>query len=351
MRQLENDAAKWRAVQARDRTADGQFVYSVKTTGVYCRPSCGARLANRANVRFYATPRDAERAGFRACKRCRPNAESIGHEQAAVVATACRLIERSPSAPGLEALAKSAGKSASQFHRVFKALTGVTPKDYALAHRSRQVQHKLAEGSTVTKTIYQAGFQSNARFYSTADKVLGMKPKKFRGGGAGVVIRFAVGQCSLGAILVAATPIGICAIALGDDPEALIKQLEDQFPRAKLVGGDAKFENWVAKVVGFIERPSAGLNLPLDIQGTAFQQRVWKMLCKVPCGKTTTYVQIAQRVGAPTAVRAVAGAIAANKIAVAIPCHRVVRTDGSLSGYRWGVARKKALIERERSQR
>jgi AraC family transcriptional regulator, regulatory protein of adaptative response / methylated-DNA-[protein]-cysteine methyltransferase len=345
---FQTDDERWNAVMRRDPTADGAFFYSVKTTGVYCRPRCAARLAKRENVRFHATAKDAERAGFRACKRCRPREASTGAAHAAAVARACQLIDQAGETPGLEALAKSVGLSASHFHRVFKALTGLTPKAYATAQRSQRVRGALLDSKTVTDAVYKAGFKSNGRFYATAPSMLGMRPVAFRAGGDGAFIRFAVGQSTLGAILVAASEKGVCSIALGDDPNALVKELQDRFPKAELVGGDARFEKWVAKVVGLVERPSAGLNLPLDVQGTAFQQRVWHLLRKIPCGETTTYAEIARRLGEPTAVRAVAGAIAANPIAVAIPCHRVVRTDGSLSGYRWGVERKAQLLERER---
>jgi AraC family transcriptional regulator, regulatory protein of adaptative response / methylated-DNA-[protein]-cysteine methyltransferase len=341
------DDQRWRAVVRRDASADGAFVYAVKTTGVYCRPSCASRRARRANVRFYETARDAERAGYRACKRCRPKEASRQEEQAAAVAKACRLIESADESPGLNELAASVGRSPSHFQRVFKSVTGVTPKAYAMANRARKTRSALAATKTVTAAIYKGGFKSNGRFYAASSKMLGMKPKAFQNGGEGAVIRFGVGQCSLGALLVAATEAGICAIALGDDPATLINELQEQFPKAELVGGDRKFEQWMAKVIGFVEHPSAGLDLPLDVQGTAFQQRVWQALCKVPCGTTTTYMQIARQIGRPDAVRAVAGAIAANKIAVAIPCHRVIRTDGSLAGYRWGVERKATLLKKE----
>ena len=344
---FDSDERRWQAVVERQPAADGAFVYSVKTTGVYCRPSCAARLARRENVRFHATPKDAERSGFRACKRCRPNQPIAKQSHEAAVANACRLIESAAELPGLESLAKSVGLSQSHFHRVFKALTGITPKTYATALRTKRVRHGLASGKSVTAAAYSAGFQSSSRFYAASWKMLGMTPKKYRAGGRGEKIRFAVGQCSLGSILVAATDKGICAVALGDDPSALVNDLHDRFRQSELIGGVAKFEKLVAQVIGFVERPSAGCNLPLDVQGTAFQQRVWQLLCKIPCGKTATYTQIARRLGRPSAVRAVASAIAANPIAVAIPCHRVIRTGGALAGYRWGIDRKAALLARE----
>jgi len=344
---FEDAAERWAAVIGRDRHADGHFFYSVRTTGVYCRPSCASRRARREHVRFHLTSADAERAGFRPCKRCRPNEPGLVEQRAAVVAAACRVIERAESPPSLDALAGDAGMSRFHFHRVFKSLTGVTPKRYAAAHRARRMREELAQRSTVTEAIYGAGFNSNGRFYATAPGVLGMTPTSFRSGGAGTSMHFAVGACSLGSVLVAATGTGVCAIFLGDDPDALVRELQDRFPVAELVGGDRDFEWLVTTAVGLVEAPAIGLDLPLDVRGTAFQQRVWQALRAIPTGSTASYTDIARRIGAPKAVRAVAGACAANPIAVAIPCHRVVRSDGALSGYRWGVERKRALLERE----
>ena len=344
-----DETERWAAVARRDAAADGQFFYSVSTTGVYCRPSCPSRRARREHVRFHSTVADAERAGFRACKRCRPNQPSLADERVLAVGRACRLIERADGLPALEALAKTAGLSRFYFHRVFKAVTGVTPKAYAAAHRARRVRDELTRQSTVTDAIYGAGFNSNGRFYAAAPGVLGMTPTRFRAGGAGESIRFAVGECSLGSVLVAATGKGVCAITLGDDPDALVRSLQDRFPHAHLVGGDAAFEGLVGKVVALVEAPATASDLPLDVRGTAFQQRVWQALRKIPAGSTASYADIARRLGAPTAVRAVAQACGANPVAIAIPCHRVVRQDGSLSGYRWGVERKRALLDREAS--
>jgi len=344
-----SDAARWDAVQRRERAADGVFYYSVRTTGVYCRPSCGARPARRENVAFHASCAEAESAGFRPCLRCRPDLPPLAERQAQLVAAACRLIEASEEEPSLDALAASAGMSRFHFHRVFKAQAGVTPKAYAGAVRAARVRAGLAQGAPVTDALYAAGFQSSSRFYAGADAMLGMAPARFRSGGAGEEIRFAVAACSLGAILVASTGRGICAILMGDDPEALVHDLQDRFPKARLVGADAGFERTVALVVGFVEAPRLGLDLPLDVRGTAFQQRVWEALRAIPAGVTVSYTELAQRIGSPNAVRAVAGACAANPVAVAIPCHRVVRNDGGLSGYRWGIARKRALIDREKN--
>ena len=344
---FKTDAERWAAVTRRDRDADGKFYYSVKTTGVYCRPSCAARLAKRENVAFHATTAAAERAGFRACKRCRPNEAAPEAVRADAIVRACRLIETAEEMPSLDALAAGAGMSRFHFHRVFKSVTGLTPKDYAAAHRAKRLRAELPKSHTVTEAIYDAGFNSSGRFYAEADRRLGMTPTRFRKGGADVTIRFAVGQCSLGAILVAASDKGVCAITLGDAPEKLVRELQDRFPNAQLVGADKAFEKLVAKVVGFVEAPSLGLDLPLDLRGTAFQERVWRALRNIPAGRTASYAEVAKRIGKPGAVRAVAQACAANEIAVAIPCHRVVRTDGELSGYRWGVERKRVLLQKE----
>ena len=344
---LVTDDERWAAIVRRDPAADGRFYYSVSTTGVYCRPTCAARLARREHVRFHLTCAEAEGAGFRPCKRCRPNEAPLAARQASAVARACRLIEAAEESPGLDALAAAAGLSRFHFHRVFKAVTGLTPKAYAAAHRANRVRDELTRSPTVTDAIYGAGFNSNGRFYATSSKVLGMTPTDFRAGAPGASIRFAVGECSLGSILVAASDQGICAILLGDDPDALARDLQDRFPKARLIGGDPGFERWVAEVVGFVEAPQLGLALPLDVRGTAFQQRVWRALSEIAPGSRASYAEIAGRIGAPRAVRAVAKACAANPLAVAIPCHRVVRHDGALSGYRWGVERKRALLARE----
>jgi AraC family transcriptional regulator of adaptative response/methylated-DNA-[protein]-cysteine methyltransferase len=342
-----SDDERYRAVRDRDTRADGAFLYSVRTTKVYCRPSCAARLANRENIAFHATPADAERAGFRPCKRCRPRDTSQAQRHAAAVTHACRLIEAAEIAPPLQELAAAVNLSAYHFHRVFKRVTGVTPKAYASARRSQRVATELKSAKTVTSALYEAGFNAPSRFYESTHARLGMTPTRYRAGGAGLEIKFAVGECSLGAILVAATPTGVCAILFGDEPSALIRDLEDRFPRADLQGGDAKFADTVAQVVAFVEKPGREFNLPLDIGGTAFQQRVWHALRRIPAGQTQSYADIAHAIGQPTAVRAVAQACGANAIAVAIPCHRAVRSDGAVAGYRWGIERKRALLARE----
>jgi AraC family transcriptional regulator of adaptative response/methylated-DNA-[protein]-cysteine methyltransferase len=338
---------RWATVLARDPAADGTFYYSVRTTGVYCRPSCAARTARPENVRFHSTREEAERAGFRPCKRCKPDQPSLAEQYTAKVTQACRIIDEADGTPALAKLAHRVGLSPYHFHRVFKRITGLTPREYGAARRARRVRSELCRRGTVTEAIMDAGYNSSSRFYEQSDAVLGMTPGAYRAGGANAEIRFATGECSLGVILVAASGRGVCAIMLGDDRNALARDLHNRFPNARLIGGDREFGRLVAKVVAFVEAPHIGLDLPLDIRGTAFQQRVWRALREIPAGSTATYTEIAKRIGAPRSVRAVAQACAANSLAVAIPCHRVVRSDGALSGYRWGVERKRALLRKE----
>lgn len=345
---FESEDDRWTAVQARDAAANGHFVYAVRTTGVYCQPSSTARLPKRENVEFFDTAEAAEAAGYRPSRRARSDQTSAATERATLVVRACRLIEASETPPQLDDLAIEVGMSPFHFHRLFKAETGLTPKAYSSAYRARKLREELSSpDASITDAIYGAGFNSNSRFYEASDQLLGMRARDYRAGGVGTVIRFAVGQCSLGAILVAQSQRGICAILLGDDPDALVRDLQDQFPKAEIIGCDDEFEQLIAEVVGFIEAPSIGLRLPLDVQGTAFQERVWRALREIPPGTTVSYAEIATRIGAPKAVRAVAQACATNHIAVAIPCHRVVRRDGDLAGYRWGVDRKRELLRRE----
>ncbi|EHD23001.1 MULTISPECIES: bifunctional DNA-binding transcriptional regulator/O6-methylguanine-DNA methyltransferase Ada [Brenneria] len=343
----QDDDARWLAVLTRDKAADGGFIYAVKTTGVYCSPSCASRRPKRENVLFFASADQAQAAGFRPCKRCRQGRLSREAQQAEQITRACRMIEQIAKPPALHALAQAVGLSPFHFHRLFKAITGVTPRQYANAHRQRQVRQQLAKNDAVTAVILDNGYSAAGRFYAASDAQLGMTPKTFQHKGRGMTIYFAVGACSLGDILVAESERGICAILLGEDPQQLVEELQEMFANAQLVGGDAAFERRVAQVVGFVDAPEIGLALPLDIRGTAFQQRVWQALRDIPIGETASYSDIAARIGSPAAVRAVAGACAANRLAVAIPCHRVVRHDGSLSGYRWGVARKSALLNKE----
>lgn len=338
---------RWRAVLERDRSSDDSFVYSVETTGVYCRPSCPSRRADPVNVRFHDSAAAAEKAGYRACLRCRPDEPSLHERHGRIVADACRLIERAETTPTLSVLAAAAGMSQHHFHRIFRSVTGVTPKAYAAAGRARDVRDRLAKGSSVTAAIHEAGFGSASRFYEQAQATLGMTPGTYRAGGVNAEIRFAFAPSTLGTLLVAATDKGICSISMGEDAQALLGDLERRFPRASLIAGDEAFGTLVADVVSLVEAPRSDVRLPLDIRGTAFQQRVWQALIAIPPGTTASYAEIARVIGAPSAVRAVAGACAANKLAVVIPCHRVVRSDGDVSGYRWGVERKRALLRRE----
>jgi AraC family transcriptional regulator of adaptative response/methylated-DNA-[protein]-cysteine methyltransferase len=344
-----SDEDRWTAVLRRDAQADGAFYYSVSTTGVFCRPSCPSRHPRRENVSFHQDIESAVKAGFRPCKRCKPDQAALDERHAEAVLKACRLIENAEMLPSLHELAQCAGMSSFHFHRIFKSVTGVTPKGYAASLRSQRVRKQIIQSASITQASYDAGFNSGSRFYAATSEILGMKPSNFRTGGAGLKIRFGVGECSLGSILVAATEKGICSIQLGDAPEKLVHELQDLFPRAELIGGDTDFEQWMAHVIAHVESPGTAIDLPLDIRGTVFQQRVWKALREIPAGSTVSYAELARRLDMPDAARAVAGACAANMLAVAIPCHRVVRTDGSLSGYRWGIERKRALLDREKT--
>jgi len=352
---------RWTALCARDPGAEGQFVYAVRSTGIYCRPSCPSRRPKPENVAFYADPAAARAAGFRACQRCRPDEAPLAARQAALVAELCRFIEAAETPPSLAALAAQAGLSPHHLHRLFQTHTGLTPGAYAKARRAERLRQNLATGQAVTEAVYAAGYNASSRFYSEANRVLGMAPRRFKEGGAAEHIRFAVARTSLGALLVARSSRGLCAILLGDDPAALAEDLQARFPRASLQGckqesepenasGSDDFEAWVAQVVGLVEAPRLGLALPLDLRGTAFQHRVWQALQTIPPGETRSYTEIARDLGLPKAVRAVAAACAANPLAVAVPCHRVVRSDGGLAGYRWGLERKAALQQREQAE-
>lgn len=338
---------RWARVLERDKTADGEFWYSVATTRIYCRPSCPSRAANPQNIELHDTLAGARATGFRACKRCNPDGVSLDAGNAAIVARVCRLIEQSHDLPSLSELAGAVELSPGYIHRLFKTVTGLTPRAYAVGHRASRVRDELGKGCTVTQAIYNSGFNSSGRFYEQSAGMLGMTPTRYKAGGRNEELRFAIGQSSFGAILVASSEKGVASILIGDDPEALAQDLQKRFPNARLVGADRDYERLVAQVVGFVEAPGLGLDLPLDVRGTAFQQRVWQALRDIPAGRTLSYTEIAARIGSPGSVRAVAGACAANAIAVAIPCHRVVRNDGALSGYAWGVERKRALIARE----
>jgi AraC family transcriptional regulator of adaptative response/methylated-DNA-[protein]-cysteine methyltransferase len=338
---------RWAAVLGRDGAHDGEFVYAVRTTGVYCRPSCPSRTARRENVVFFDTTLDAQAAGYRACRRCGPDGVSLALRRAQAVQEACRSLEASDSGVPLAVLAQAAGLSPHHFHRSFKAVTGLTPKAYFKAVQARRVQAGLGTSASVTQALYDAGYNSASRFYGADAATLGMAPATYRSGAAGQHIRYAVEPCALGVVLVAATPKGVCAIEFGQSAHTLVEGLQSRFPKATLVPGDPDFRHWMGQILHHIEHPASLLDLPLDIQGTVFQRRVWDALRRIPCGQTASYAEVAAAIGQPTAVRAVAQACAGNPVALAVPCHRVVRSDGSLSGYRWGTERKALLLERE----
>jgi AraC family transcriptional regulator of adaptative response/methylated-DNA-[protein]-cysteine methyltransferase len=343
-----DDRSRWAAVCGRDGAADGAFFYSVSSTGVYCRPSCPSRLPRRENVAFHASPAAAELAGFRACKRCRPGDARWQDRHARIVADACRSIDIADHEPNLASLARAAGMSRFHFHRLFKQLVGVTPKAYATARKAARVRDELRHGGSVTTALYNAGYATSGRFYETSQHVLGMTPVTFKSGGTGTEIRFAVKACSLGHVLVAATPKGICSISVADDPRQLVRELRQQFPQAA-IAGDRRFDSVVAAVIDVVDAITPELRLPLDVRGTSFQHRVWKALRAIPYGRTITYGQLAAAIGMPAASRAVARACASNPVAIAIPCHRVVSQGRGIGGYRWGVERKQTLIDREKT--
>ncbi|MCW7546769.1 bifunctional DNA-binding transcriptional regulator/O6-methylguanine-DNA methyltransferase Ada [Photorhabdus sp. APURE] len=345
------DDPRWQDILNKNPEPDIPFVYCVLTTGIYCRPSCSARFPKPENILFKDTWQEAEQSGFRACQRCRPNSASLDEQNIKRIVQACRLIETSEEYSNLKVLAAQIGLSEFHFHRLFKKQTSLTPKQYADLHKEKRLRHYLTESKdSVTHAIYNAGYGSSSRVYEKAENILGMLASQYKKGGKNHTIHFAIGTCRLGEILVAQTDKGICAISLGDDEEQLIHKLQDMFPEAELIGGDSNFENTIAYVIGFIEQPKPQFNLPLDIQGSAFQKQVWLALQKIPIGQTISYQKLAEYIGYPKAVRAVANACAANKLAVAIPCHRVIRTDGAISGYRWGIERKKTLLEQEKKQ-
>ena len=346
-RQQAIDRQQWTAVLERDSRYDGHFFYAVTTTGVYCRPTCPARRAKRENVRFFATTKEAEQAGFRPCKRCKPT--SGGHDNTAdKIKTACRMMEEAGAPLPLRTLAEQADLSTYPFHRLFKKTTGLTPRAYGECIRKTRLRSALQDDSnSVTSGYLDAGYNSSSRFYEKADAMLGMTPKAFKRGGQGSRMTFAIRKCSLGHVLVAASDKGITAILLGDQEQALLDELKAQFPHSELSKGGKAFAGTVANVIAFVDHPQREFPLPLDIRGTAFQERVWQALLKIPPGETVSYSELARRLGVPQAARAVARACASNTIAVAIPCHRVVRSGGALSGYRWGVERKKQLLDRE----
>jgi AraC family transcriptional regulator of adaptative response/methylated-DNA-[protein]-cysteine methyltransferase len=338
----------WAALASRDTSADGAFVYAVRTTGVYCRPGCASRMPRRENVAFYPDPAAAEAAGFRPCKRCRPNEASVAERQVAAIGRACALIRARDTLPSLTELADAARLSRFHFHRVFKQITGATPREWGKTYRLGRFAARLDAGESVADAVYAAGFGASSRAYEAAPNGLGMTPGARRHGGRGETIRFTTVRTGLGWALVAATTRGICMTALGDERAALEAELRRRFPAALIWPADAALTAWAERIVRFITRPDAQPDLPLDIRGTAFQALVWRALLKIPPGRTATYSEIAAALGRPSAVRAVAHACASNKLAVLVPCHRVVRRNGDLAGYRWGIERKRALLARER---
>lgn len=348
---FEDDRARLAAVRRRDASADGRFFYAVTTTGVYCRPSCAARPARAENVRFYETRDRAERAGFRPCKRCKPERESATEDRDRVLSLVRERLERTDAPVSLAELAEAAQLSPYHLHRVFKKHVGMTPREYAAAVRLARASSELRDGASVTQAIYEAGYSSSSRFYEAGSGALGVSPRELRSGGAGVQVRSVVKRCSLGKVLIAATRRGVCLIAFGEREAELHADLRERFPKAELQPSDAELEALAQKVVGVIDRSELAPDLPLDLVGTAFQQRVWRALREIPAGETRSYAQIAKKVGSPGAVRAVGSACGKNPVAVVVPCHRVVREDGELGGYRWGLERKKALLEREKKQR
>lgn len=345
------DDPRWTAIVTRDRSADGRFFYSVSTTGVYCRPSCPSRQARPSHVRLHATREEAEAAGFRPCRRCRPELPSEREHRAALVAAACRTIDASDPVPPVAQLAAAARLSAPRFQRLFREVTGLTYRQYVGQSRAARTRKALARGGRITDAVYDAGFGSAGRFYAAASGALGMPPRTYQRGGAGVTIAYGTTTCTLGTVLAARTPQGVCAVMLGDDEPALVRALAERFPRATRVPGEPGFSDTLRQVAALIDAPGSPCALPLDLQGTVFQRRVWRALQAIPAGTTLSYGELARRIGAPSSVRAVAAACGANPVAVIVPCHRVVGADGALTGYRWGVARKQALLERERRSR
>jgi AraC family transcriptional regulator of adaptative response/methylated-DNA-[protein]-cysteine methyltransferase len=343
----DSDDDRWSAVLKRDVSADGAFVFAVKTTGIYCRPSCPSRRPKRQNVEFFALNAEAEAACYRPCRRCKPGEMSIAQKNVAAVETACRLMQDRAYTLKLEDLAEAAGMSPFHFHRIFKQQTGMTPKQYAKTLQDSRVRQSLQSENSVTAAIYEAGFESPARFYERAVKLLGMSPGDYRDGGRGQTIWYSFAQTSLGLVLVAGTAKGICSIRFGDSEAALAAELQALFPKAHILRAGDEMAAIVAKTVAHIDRPEPSFALPLDIQGTAFQHKVWTALQDIPFATTATYSDIAEKIGKPSSTRAVANACGANPVAVAIPCHRVKRSDGGLGGYRWGIERKKELLKRE----
>ena len=344
------DESRWNAIVNRDQNADGVFCYAVKTTGVFCRPSCSSRLPNRENVEYFDTCKEAESAGYRPCKKCNPTANTKSEETEQKIIRACRSIEASDTPLKLNDLAKEAKLSPYHFHRLFKKIVGVTPKQYSSSHQSHRFKENLTTTQSVTDAIYTAGYSSSSGAYNKRQDHLAMKPKAYKNGAAGITITYGLAECFLGWVIVAATERGICAIEFSDDPKTLPQQVQSRFPKAQLQKAGSGFVALIKEVVDFIKTPGSNFTIPLDIQGTSFQQQVWNVLRQIKPGETLSYTEVAESIGNPNAVRAVATACASNKIAVVIPCHRVISKDGKISGYRWGVERKKMLLEAERDK-
>jgi AraC family transcriptional regulator, regulatory protein of adaptative response / methylated-DNA-[protein]-cysteine methyltransferase len=351
-RGLAAETARWLAVQTRDPRWDGGFVYAVRSTGIYCRPTCPSRRPRRERVLFFAAPDAAEQHGFRACRRCRPRETSANRSQADVVAKICCHIESCIAAEAegrltLSALAARASTSPHQLERWFKKIIGITPRQYTDARRMHHLKNRLKEDNDVTTALYHAGFGSSSRLYERAPAQLGMTPATYRNGGTGMSMGYTIASCPLGKILVAATTRGISALYIGEDDAALRAELGKEYPRAEIHVDRSSLRGWVRTLVEHLRGRAPNMNLPLDVQATGFQRRVWEELQRIPYGSTRTYTEIARAIGRPTAARAVARACATNPVSVVIPCHRVIREDGALAGYRWGLKRKRALLERE----
>lgn len=347
----ETHAQRWHAIVTRERLADEQFVYAVKTTGIYCRPICSARLPKPEHVEFFTRGETAAAAGYRPCKRCKPEQLNPATQLANKIAAVCRWLEQSDSTHALDELAQRAEMSRFHFQRTFKKITGVTPKHYQQHLRQLRVQNALHDSPSITDAFYAAGYNSSGNFYRDSDAMLGMTPTQFRAGGDAIDIYLGTAHCDLGVLLIAATRNGICTIELGNDESTLIESIRLRYPRAHFIEMDTQTGQWLQQLVQWIKQPQQALQLPLDIQGTAFQRQVWDALRAIPLGVTASYTDIAARIGKPNAVRAVASACANNQLALIIPCHRVIRGNGELAGYRWGLERKRELLRREQQAR
>jgi AraC family transcriptional regulator of adaptative response/methylated-DNA-[protein]-cysteine methyltransferase len=348
--------AQWQAVEARDRGADGAFVYAVRSTGIYCRPSCPSRKPRRGQVVFFNLPEAAEQKGFRPCLRCRPRTINPRDARAEAVARVCREIEKRIHGEGnsagespvtLAALSAPVGMSSHQLERAFRSVMGITPRQYADAQRMRRLKTRLKKGDDVTTALYDAGFGSSSRLYERAPSHLGMTPATYRRGGAGMRIHYTIADSPLGRLLVGATDRGISALYLGESDAQLEAAIQKEYPRAEIRRDRNGMEGWIESILAHLRGREPHLNLPTDVQATAFQRRVWEELRRIPYGATRTYSEVARAIGRPKAIRAVARACATNPVSVVVPCHRVVREDGNLAGYRWGVERKRVLLEHE----